>query len=321
VPASNEPSPPLPVVAAFDIGSNTIKMTVARPGEGPAPEVLAMRAETVRLGAGLEASGRLADDRIEAAIQTLGRFAGEARALGATSLIGVATEATRAAANGAAFLARVRADTGIDVRAIGGAEEADLTFRGLAATMDVGGRVVVADVGGGSTELIVARDGRVQWARSYRLGSGALTDRLVPTDPPTAAELAACRDTATETLRDAALPDEPGTRLVVVGGTGEYLARLLPQAGPVDEAGIAAVLDRLKRAPAAAIAPILGIPEARARVLPAGIAIVQSLAHRLRPSEILVTQSGIRTGMLIEALGVRPEDEVPGSKFQVERSK
>jgi exopolyphosphatase/pppGpp-phosphohydrolase len=113
-----------------------------------------------------------------------------------------------------------------------------------------------------------------------------------------------CRGAATEALRAAPLPDSSGTRLVIVGGTGEYLARLLPDGEAVSEAGIATVLSRLQSAPAAEVAPLLGIPEARARVLPAGVAIVQSLANRLRPDEIVVTQSGIRTGLLLEALGV-----------------
>jgi exopolyphosphatase/guanosine-5'-triphosphate,3'-diphosphate pyrophosphatase len=299
-PASSSAATP---AAAFDVGSNTVKMTVGRPGPDGKPEVLAVLAETVRLGAGLEATGRLADDRVEAALDALRRFADQARALGATRLVGVATEATRAAANGPAFLDRVRRETGIEIRVIGGDEEADLTFRGLAVTIDrpLDGRVVVADIGGGSTELIVAEDGAVRSARSYRLGSGALTERLVPSDAPAEAELAACRAAAAETLKEADLPAEPGACLVVVGGTGEYLARLLPEGEPVTEHGIAAVLARLRSAPAAEIAPVLGIPEARARVLPAGVAIVQALAERLRPSEIVVTQSGIRTGLLLRA--------------------
>src|SRR5688500_2555064 len=146
-------------VAAFDIGSNTIKMTVARPGAEGGLDEFAWNAETVRLGAGLEASGRLADDRIEAALDALGRFAAEARAHGAGRLIAVATEATRVADNGAAFLDRVRRETGIEVRTITGDEEARLTFLGLAVTLDVDGQTVVADIGGGSTEIIAARDG------------------------------------------------------------------------------------------------------------------------------------------------------------------
>ena len=278
-------------------------MTVARSqGDGHLDE-LASASEAVRLGAGLEASGRLADDRIEAALATLHRFVRDARSHGARRVVGVATEATRAAVNGAEFLHRVAAETGVEVRAIGGDEEAALTFRGLAASTDVTGDVVVADIGGGSTELIAASDGAVRGARSLRLGSGRLTDRLVTADPPTAAELAACREASARAVRPVAdelqLPTGPATRLIVVGGTGEYLARLVPDEHRIVPAAIDAVLVGLQRVPAAALAVDLGIPEARARVLPAGVAVVAALADLLRPGRIEAARSGIRAGILL----------------------
>src|SRR5829696_7909249 len=130
---SNDEKGDGPAIAAFDIGSNTIKMTVARQdGLDHLTEFL-WRSETVRLGAGIDQSGRLADDRIEAAADTIHRFAAEARAQGATRLIGVATEATRVAENGQTFLDRIRSESGIELSTISGDREAELTFQGLAA--------------------------------------------------------------------------------------------------------------------------------------------------------------------------------------------
>lgn len=293
---------PSPVVAAFDIGSNTIKMTVGRPDGQGGVAILFMGTDTVRLGSGVERTGRLADDRVAAALTALTDLAARARDHGASRLIGVATAATRTATNGPAFLEQVRTAIGIDVRVIDGAEEADLTFRGLAAGIDISGQIVVADIGGGSTELILAQDGDVQFATSLKLGSGALTDRLVHTDPPTPAEIDACRASALETVRASGLPrGEAPIRLVAVGGTGEFLARLLPQGSTLDSPGIDAVLDRLRQSRAADIAHDLNIPEARARVLPAGVAIVRALADALHPDSIEVSQSGIRTGLLLAA--------------------
>ena len=151
---------PQTMAAAIDIGSNSIKMTIGRAnGEGGIDQ-LDWASEVVRLGHGLDRTGILDEERIEAAIETLTRFAAQARERGATRIVAVATEATRAAANGATFLDRVREETGIDVRVVDGQAEAALTFRGLAADTDLTGSVVVADIGGGSTELIAARDGR-----------------------------------------------------------------------------------------------------------------------------------------------------------------
>src|SRR5918993_2393454 len=220
------------VVAAIDIGSNSIKMTVGRPDNLGGIEQFDWASEVVRLGQNLDRTGHLDEERIEVAIETLIRFAARARELGATRVVAVATEATRAAANGASFLERVREAAGIEVRAIDGQEEAALTFRGIAVSTDLAGAAVIADIGGGSTELIAVRDGAMQSAQSIPVGSGRLTDRFVEADPPEASQLAACEMDAGRVIRAAVepleLPAGTGTRLIVVGGTGEYLARLVP---------------------------------------------------------------------------------------------
>ncbi|MEA2594943.1 MAG: exopolyphosphatase / guanosine-5-triphosphate,3-diphosphate pyrophosphatase [Thermomicrobiales bacterium] len=290
-----------PTVAAFDIGSNTIKMTVARPDGADGVDEFLWRSATVRLGTGIEETGRLADDRIEAAMGALRDFSADAREAGAERFIGVATEATRVAANGEAFLDRVRAETGLELKTITGDREAELTFRGLRATLDLGGDIVVADIGGGSTELIGATEGVFGWARSIPLGSGRLTDRLVRDDPPAAEELAGCLAAAGAALAELALPAGPIDRLIAVGGTGEYLMRLVPSGRPATMDDLDDVLTRLTTIPAAELAGLLEMPEARARVLPAGIAIVRALAERTRPRAIEGARSGIRTGLLLAA--------------------
>lgn len=299
-------SRPEGVVAAVDVGSNSIKMTVARSHPSGGFDELASASETVRLGIGIERSGRLADDRVEAALATLHRFAVDARALGSSRLLGVATEAVRVATNGAEFLDRVHRETGWSVRTIDGDEEADLTFRGLAVSVDTSGSLVAADIGGASTEVIVAHDGVVAGARSLPIGSGRLTDRLVHHDPPTSAEVSACRDAvriALDGLQSSgmAVPSGHATRLVVVGGTGEYLARLIG-AQPIDRSTVSRARDRLQSIPAATLAADLGIGEARARVLPAGVAAVQALIDRIEPGRIEIARSGIRAGLLLQAL-------------------
>jgi len=297
--------PSTPPIGAIDIGSNSIKMTVARRQGKDGLQEIAWSSETVRLGAGLDATGRLADDRIEAALATLHRFVDEARQLGATRLVAVATEAARVAANGPAFLDRVRRETGIEVRVVDGDEEAALTFRGLAASTDVSGSVVVADIGGASTELLVAAAGLVRAARSAPVGSGRLADRLTPSDPPRREELAACRSAAAAIFAPMAtalaVPTGPAVRLIVVGGTGEYLARLVPDEHRIAPVTIDAVLARLTATTAAVLATQLTIAEIRARVLPAGVAIVAALVDRVQPGTIEVARSGIRTGLLLAA--------------------
>jgi exopolyphosphatase/guanosine-5'-triphosphate,3'-diphosphate pyrophosphatase len=290
------------VIAALDLGSNTIKMTLGRLGDDGQLIEFGWASDTVRLGAGVAATGRLADDRVAAAVSALRRFADAARAQGANHLIGVATEATRTASNGPAFLARVREEIGWEIQSISGAEEAELTFRGLSRTIDTSGRIVVADIGGGSTELIVAIDGMVTFSHSYPVGSGTLTDRHVAGDPPSDDEIAACRTDADRALAPADLPTDGLLRLVAIGGTGTYLAQLLGQPASITQPEIARALAELTHVSAADLATRLTIPEARAHVLPAGIAVVQTLAARLGEPVIEVGPSGIRTGLLLSAL-------------------
>src|SRR5215213_726377 len=101
------------IAAAIDIGSNSIKMTIGRADGNGGVEQLDWASEVVRLGQGLDQTGLLDEERIENAIETLKRFAIQARQRGATRIVAVATEATRAAANGVRFLERVRDESGL----------------------------------------------------------------------------------------------------------------------------------------------------------------------------------------------------------------
>ncbi len=303
------------VAAAIDIGSNSIKMSLGRlDGDGKLEE-FGQVADVVRLGQGVDRTGELDPERIEAALTTLQRFAGEARAAGATDIEAVATEATRAARNGQAFLERVRRDTGINVRVIDGEEEAALTFRGLATDTDLGGHIVVADIGGGSTEFVVANNGVVLGSRSTPLGSGRLTERFVSTDPPAPEALAqvqADADGVIERLaRSLKLPRGDSVRLIVVGGTGEYLARLTAQERTLDRRAVQNVLGKMAVLNAAELAEIIEAPEARARVLPSGVAIVAAIASRVLATRIETARSGIRAGLLLEILARTSEAEKP----------
>ena len=301
------------IAAAIDIGSNSIKMSLGRLDDDGKLEEFGQVVDVVRLGQGLDLTGELDPERIEAALATLKRFAEEARGAGATEIAAVATEATRAARNGAEFLERVRQETGIQVRILDGEEEAALTFRGLASDTELAGHVVVADIGGGSTEFVVANDGVVLGARSTPLGSGRLTERFVTTDPPTPEALAQAQaeaDGVIERLaRSLKLPRGGSVRLIVVGGTGEYLARMTAQERMLDRRAVQNVLGKMAVLNAAELAEIIEAPEARARVLPSGVAIVAAIAGRVLATRIETARSGIRSGLLLETLTRSPEAE------------
>lgn len=292
--------PPPRVAAALDIGSNTIKLTVARIGAGVVHELFS-RSDTVRLSRDLDRTGRMADDRVEAAMAALRNYVTLAREAGADTIVAVATEAMRVAVNGPEVRSRIERELGITVELISGDREADLTFLGVMAGTDPAGDLVLADVGGASTELILATDGERRFSQSVPIGSGRMTDHHVRTDPPTLAELAGVRADVVAAVASLELPNVADARLLVVGGTGEFLFRLAP-AGVTSASPsvLEQMVTRLTTIPALELTRLIAIPEARARVLPAGATIALGVADVVGPRAVSAGPSGIRMGLLLE---------------------
>lgn len=292
-----QPAEPGSIIAVFDIGSNSVKMSVGRCGADGSSREFAWRSATTRLSSGVDRTGSLAVDRMDATVEALQEMANQARAFGATRLIAVATEATRIASNGPEFLARLHDVTGISVEVIPGDREVALTFLGLSTSVDRNGTMVVADIGGGSTELIVAVDGLMLSGKSWPIGSGRISDEFPGGDPPDLAVLQTARGSVRERLREAGLP-ERSARLVIVGGTGEFLGRLLPRDFPVPVAMVESALETSATLTAAELAQKIDINIDRARVLPSGIAVALAIADICHPTVLIGAPSGIRAGLL-----------------------
>jgi exopolyphosphatase / guanosine-5'-triphosphate,3'-diphosphate pyrophosphatase len=186
-------------VAAIDCGTNSIRLLVADvPAEGAHTD-LARRMEVVRLGQGVDATGRLAPEAIERTRRVLEEYAATARELGATAVRMVATSATRDAANRADFEDMVVATLGQKPDVVPGREEAELSFLGATASLDAAARAhgnapprppfLVVDIGGGSTEFVLGDAGGVRAARSVDIGCVRLTERHLRSDPPDADEI------------------------------------------------------------------------------------------------------------------------------------
>jgi exopolyphosphatase/pppGpp-phosphohydrolase len=147
-------------IAAIDIGSNSIRQIVADVSTDGKIRIVDEMKATPRLGAGVDASGQLGDASMQSALAALTRMATLAHQMDVARIDAVATSAVRDAANGGAFLERVRAEAGLRVRLLTGEEEARLAFRSALARFELGaGRTVVMDIGGGSLELALAADG------------------------------------------------------------------------------------------------------------------------------------------------------------------
>jgi exopolyphosphatase/guanosine-5'-triphosphate,3'-diphosphate pyrophosphatase len=277
------------VCACVDIGTNTTRVLVADVKEGRITEVLQRRAFT-RIGTGPV----IAPEKIAEVARVVAEHVQLAREAGAEHVRAVATAAIRAAVNRDEFMAGMT----YDVEILDGAEEARLAFLGATRTLgqELPGAVGVVDVGGGSTEIAVGTvaDG-ASWSSSFLVGSGALADHYLRSDPPTADELRAVRAHACDVFRTRAVP--PAECAVAVGGSAASLRALVGDVLAAES--VERALGVLSGAPAAEVAARLSLAAERVRLLPAGIVILDAAAQRLgRPLQI--GRGGLREGVVLD---------------------
>ena len=293
-----------PVCAAIDVGSNTIHIVVAR-CFSQTLEILADELELVRIGESVTATGKISSEKAQAALQTLKAYQALARGYGAERVFVVATEAIRQASNGGEFLARVREETGLEMLLISGMAEATLTFFG--ATYEAGGheQVGVMDLGGGSLELVFARETRMFWRSSIPLGSGWLHDQYLSADPPTPDEISAA-ETFLQTYFRRLKLDFHAFPLIVTGGSANSLLYLVRKAfhrpaesKRLSQEDLLRCQGLLSALCAEDVASFFDQPLARARLLLAGTLIIKQMMKQLATREIFVSQHGIREGVLL----------------------
>ena len=203
-------------VAAIDCGTNTIRLLV-----GVLPDIAVRESRIVRLGQGVDATGRLADEALERTFAALDDYAATIREHGVTRVRMCATSAVRDAANGDVFVRGVEERLGIGPDILTGEQEAALAFDGAVRNLtgEAPEPVLVVDIGGGSTELVIGTTAGVEAAYSMDIGSVRLHERHLPSDPPTAAEVAACVADIDAHLDRAPVRIEDARTVVGVAGT------------------------------------------------------------------------------------------------------
>jgi exopolyphosphatase / guanosine-5'-triphosphate,3'-diphosphate pyrophosphatase len=309
--------------AAIDIGTNTTLLLVGeQQGDAAGPagiRVLVERAEITRLGRGIGKDGRLGAVGIEHTLRVLEDYAAVARAAGAP-LAAVGTEGLRRASNAQDFLEPAGRLLGTEVEVISGDREAALTFRAAVTSFpELASRpLMVIDIGGGSTEVIVSDAGVVSSRHSLPLGSVRLTERHLQHDPPAAEETAALVAALDAAL--AALPahDPRGAprRLVGTAGTVTTLAAMALGLRDYDAARVHGYelsadklgeqVARLASSTQSEREQMTGLDPRRADVIYAGACILRAFVQRLGAASVLVNDRGIRWGLLYERLGTHP---------------
>jgi len=222
------------------------------------------------------------------------QYADTARRLGAAAITFVGTEPVRRAADAALAAAEVERASGVPLLVLDHVEEAVLTLLGVTEGRPVSGELVVVDVGGGSSEFVAA---------GLRLGSASLTAAHVDHDPPTRDEVERMLAAAREAVASA--PPARPRDLVAVGGTASNLVRVLPAAAldrTLTRRRVAEAIAILLTEPAALAAERHAVNPTRARLLPAGAAIMAAILEHFRIDRLRVSEAGIRDGTVLATL-------------------
>lgn len=301
-------SPRGTVLAVVDLGSNAVRLQIAQVAASGPALVLAEDRAAVRLGEQVFRTGRLAVQAIARTAVALERFAKLADRAGAAHVRAVATSAVREASNRAALIRAIRARSGIGLEVISGAEEARLVCLGVLQGEPPSERSLLLDIGGGSTEIIAARGEEPESASSLQLGSVRLTEFFVQSDPVTRKQA----QLVEEAVEDALLQVDPlliGRHRRIIGAAGTtgavaQLARRLDGREPASSAPVTydqvrRVLQRLRESSLRERRK-LGVDEQRSDIIYAGAAICEGVMRRLRVDELMVTQRGLRDGLMAD---------------------
>ncbi len=308
-------------LAAIDIGSNSIKLAVVDAAASDSFAVLAREKDAVRLGHETLRNGHLAPSAIERATTCIKRFRSIAEARGAETIIAAATASVREAHNSAEFISEVERQTGVRVEVLSGIEEARLI--GLAASQGCAARGATninIDIGGGSTEISISRDGVPTSLFSVKLGAVALTERYIISDPPKSKELSSLRgevkaafDRPARELRGAKWQQATGTSGTILA-LGEALrlrttsnAERKNQAAQPAEAEIV-LGELLELNNTVASMPITerrslpGISSQRSEIIVAGGQILEGAMRALGINVLRTCDWALREGLIIDRL-------------------
>ena len=290
-------------LAALDIGSNTVHILVADVLRGKLVDV-AHYVEMPELGAQVARTGVIGA-RKEQALRAVRKVLAEARRQGYDHLLASATEAVRAAGDRVQFAMEAEAILGVPLRVISGKREAELSFLGAASRHASRKEWALIDLGGGSTEVVIARDRELLRSARLAIGSGVLGAQL--SDPPRPEERARIRKAALRAMAGAPAVQVDGDvdRLVATGGTASNLPTVLAKRNPpsvLTTADLLACEARLDRHRAGDVAEEVGLPAARVKALRAGVEVLLLFLDWYGATVLHVSHEGLRHGMLLAYL-------------------
>jgi exopolyphosphatase/guanosine-5'-triphosphate,3'-diphosphate pyrophosphatase len=306
--------------AVIDVGTNSVKLLVAEVVERTVNPLLEQSQQT-RLGRGFYETHCLQPEAIRQTAEAVGQLAQLAAEWQPNHFRVIATSAARDALNPQDLISAVGKSSGLDVQIISGDQEADWVFRGVATDPKLNGqRLLILDVGGGSTEIILGEGGHHSFRQSFPMGSVRLLEKLRPADPPSIADLANCRGWLKDFFNqqigpalESLLPvvADHQVRLVGTGGTATILARMAKKMPSFDRAEIEGtclprrlVLETMVDLWSQSLVrrkEIVGLPPSRADVILMGVAIYEAVMEHFHFEDLYVSTRGLRFGAVMES--------------------
>jgi exopolyphosphatase/guanosine-5'-triphosphate,3'-diphosphate pyrophosphatase len=310
-PDNAEDAPAGARIAAIDVGSNSIRLVVAEVLPSGGYRVLDEERENTRLAAAQAKTGRLDPKAADVTVQVLRNFLSIAAGYTATQIRAIGTSALRDADDGPEFCDRVRKELKLSIEVISAAEEARLAFLSVARAFDISGReVAVADIGGGSTEIVLASSGLVDQVYETKLGAVRVAEECDVTGRSSPKQQAKLRDYVDRALKkEVGKPPFVPDMLFGTGGTFTALASMIMaaqgQAGQpmwgfrVTRAAIRHLVADLAQMPLEKRCKVAGLTPQRADIIVAGLAIIERIMKHLRVNVVQVHTRGVRDGLLL----------------------
>lgn len=299
-------------IALVEVGSNSTKLLCVDVRANGVHCQTFFTTRVTRIGGGLEESGRIVHDGLETTLAAITDFKKILRQRPNMRLFAFATYALRTAGNAASVAARIGRQLGVPLRVLSGREEARFAYLGARSALTLRrANTLLVDIGGGSTELVLARRGRVAHAHSLPLGALLLTERFISTDPIEPQEFARLERHVTNITRRVLHSMAPAgiaparLDLVASGGTITTTARVAAggrnRRGPVPALSLGAVSTFLRRClsmPLSERKRIPGLEPERADIIPAGMAIARAVMRHTRKRTLFPNPGGVREGVI-----------------------
>ena len=300
-------------VAVVDIGTNSTRLLIADV-EGTEVREVERRTTVTNLGRGVEHSGNLCSDAVDGVCGVVADYMARYQELGAERVMAIATSAVRDAVNGEAFIAELRERFDLHASLLTGEEEAHLTYLGATSQRSGDETMLVFDIGGGSTELVVGSGSEVDFHTSLQAGTIRHSERHLTADPPEAHELEELADDVRTLIDDAVSArggQGRGVRAIAVAGTPTSLAAIDQELEPYDPSRVHGhrlgmrtiqhMLSRLASLPLAERLRVPGLHPGRAPTIVAGAVILVQVMRAFSLDEIEVSERDILHGSALSA--------------------